>query len=159
MSRLTVTEKEHWKSRIEHRIDKAIERLETTDPALMQTLRTRAEAAVYQALGVTEERANLNRLREQLEVLKNKVDDAEFALYSKGLGGNRAKTDSYLDREFRVFFKKRVKAIEDDLLLESQLGQQIAKLRAEKEALLDTVWLATSSIQIRPLDAGFGCAW
>jgi hypothetical protein len=41
--------------------------------------------------------------------------------------------------------------MEEELLAETPLGQQILKLRAEKEALLDTVWLATSSSQIRDL--------
>ena len=41
--------------------------------------------------------------------------------------------------------------LEDELLKDSPLGRQILKLRAEKDALLDTVWLATSSAQVRDL--------
>ena len=37
------------------------------------------------------------------------------------------------------------------MLAENKLGQQILALRMEKENLLDTVWLATSSIQIKEL--------
>jgi len=36
-------------------------------------------------------------------------------------------------------------------LKDSAIGKEILKLRAEKDALLDTVWLATSSAQIRDL--------
>ena len=39
----------------------------------------------------------------------------------------------------------------DELLAESDRGQQILRLREEKENLLDTVWLATSSTQVREL--------
>jgi hypothetical protein len=37
------------------------------------------------------------------------------------------------------------------ILSQSPLGQRILKLRAEQESLLDTVWLSTSTVQIRQL--------
>ena len=40
---------------------------------------------------------------------------------------------------------------EDDLLLQSELGRQIVRLRQEKDNLLDTVWLATSPASIKSL--------
>ncbi len=40
---------------------------------------------------------------------------------------------------------------EDELLVESELGQLVLKLRQEKEYLLDTVWLACSAKQIKEL--------
>jgi hypothetical protein len=45
----------------------------------------------------------------------------------------------------------RAKALEADILAESELGQQVLSLREEKENLLDTVWLATSTSQIKEL--------
>ena len=41
--------------------------------------------------------------------------------------------------------------IEKRLLAKDRLGQRILKLRGEQEALLDTVWLSTSTVQIRDL--------
>ena len=47
---------------------------------------------------------------------------------------------------------KRRKAIHaDELLAESELGQQVLTLRQEKDELLDVVWLATSGTEIRQL--------
>ena len=47
---------------------------------------------------------------------------------------------------------KRRKAVhEDELLAESELGQQVLKLRGEREELLDVVWLATSPKQVKAL--------
>jgi hypothetical protein len=45
----------------------------------------------------------------------------------------------------------RAKALEADILAESDLGRRVLSLREEKENLLDTVWLATSSTQIKQL--------
>jgi hypothetical protein len=45
----------------------------------------------------------------------------------------------------------RAAALEADILAESELGKQVLTLRAEKDNLLDTVWLATSSSQIKEL--------
>ena len=41
--------------------------------------------------------------------------------------------------------------MESEILAESELGRQVLSLREEKENLLDTVWLATSSSQIKEL--------
>ena len=47
--------------------------------------------------------------------------------------------------------KARATALEADILTESELGRQVLVLRVEKDNLLDTVWLATSSSQIKEL--------
>ena len=46
---------------------------------------------------------------------------------------------------------RRAKALEADILAESDLGRRVLSLREEKDNLLDTVWLATSSSQIKEL--------
>jgi hypothetical protein len=45
----------------------------------------------------------------------------------------------------------RARALEADILAESGLGKQVLALRDEKDNLLDTVWLATSTSQIKEL--------
>jgi hypothetical protein len=45
----------------------------------------------------------------------------------------------------------RQKVHEDELLAEHPLGREILKLRNEKEDLLDTVWLAPGTTQIKEL--------
>lgn len=46
MSRLTVTEKEHWKSRIEHRINRAIEKLQSSNPLVLGDEPTALQAEI-----------------------------------------------------------------------------------------------------------------
>ena len=46
---------------------------------------------------------------------------------------------------------KRQAVHKDELLADHELGGQVLKLRAEKDRLLDTVWLACSSAQIKQL--------
>ena len=46
---------------------------------------------------------------------------------------------------------KRKVTIEDELLAQTDLGRQILKLRAERESLLDAIWLATSPRQVKDL--------
>ena len=55
------------------------------------------------------------------------------------------------DAEVDNAVKRRKAVHEDELLAESELGQQVLKLRSEKESLLDTVWLAASAKQIKDL--------
>ncbi|MCA9120721.1 MAG: hypothetical protein H6822_35915 [Planctomycetaceae bacterium] len=47
--------------------------------------------------------------------------------------------------------KRRQAVHEDELLAELERGQEIVRLRQEKEDLLDTVWFATSGAQIKEL--------
>ena len=46
---------------------------------------------------------------------------------------------------------KRKVVVEDELLGQTDLGRQILKLRAERESLLDAIWLATSPRQVKDL--------
>ena len=53
--------------------------------------------------------------------------------------------------EVGTVITKRQAVHEEELLAEHQLDQQVLRLRAEKENVLDVVWLATSSSQVREL--------
>ena len=55
------------------------------------------------------------------------------------------------DREVDNAVARRQAVHEDELLAETETGLRILKLRQEKDNLLDTVWLATSSKQIKEL--------
>jgi hypothetical protein len=54
-------------------------------------------------------------------------------------------------REVEGAVQARARAMEADILSESDLGKQVLSLRDEKDNLLDTVWLATSCSQIKEL--------
>ena len=55
------------------------------------------------------------------------------------------------DREVDNAVARRQAVHEEELLAETESGLRILKLRQEKDNLLDTVWLATSSKQIKEL--------
>ena len=70
MAGLTVTEKEHWKSRIARRIDKKIEVLSAADPNLFDRIHRQARQQALQSLGL----ADLYTQREQLEQEKDALE-------------------------------------------------------------------------------------
>jgi len=55
------------------------------------------------------------------------------------------------DSDVENAVKARAKALEAEILSESELGSQVLALRQEEDNLLDTVWLATSPSQIKEL--------
>ena len=153
MSRLTVTEKEHWKSRIESRINKAIEHLESKDVSLMPTIREKAESEAHRSLGTLDVHTRIEAIQKQRDGLKTEQERLEQAMYRQALGesATRNQAEYYLRNEFNTLLRKSRERIEGELLKESASGREILKLREEKESLLDTVWLATSNAQIRDL--------
>ena len=53
--------------------------------------------------------------------------------------------------EIRAAITRRQALHEEELLAGNELGRQVLKLRAERENLLDVIWLATSPSQVRQL--------
>lgn len=152
MSRLTVTEKAHWKERIERRVDKAIAELEAQDPQLMPTILAQAEDLAHQALGTRQHHRKLESLRKQIKSLEEERDETERAMWLHALGADGLRFGEYSAKNrFSELHRKRSARIEEEQLQASPLGSRILQLRAEKDSLLDTVWLATSSSQIREL--------
>ena len=146
MSRLTLTEKEHWKERIERRVSKAISDLEAEAPTLMPSIRAQAEELAHQALGTLGFQQTLESLRRQIKTLEEERDQAERAMLLHALGPDALRRGEYNARhEFSALLSRHASRFEDEQLKDTPLGVKILKLRAEKDALLDTVWLATSS--------------
>ena len=56
-----------------------------------------------------------------------------------------------LPREAAEAIARRQAAHQERLLADDPVGREIARLGAEKDGLLDTVWLATSPAQIKQL--------
>ena len=54
-------------------------------------------------------------------------------------------------RDLNAFIKTHAELCERDVLLDTEFGRKIVRLREEQDQLLDTVWLATSSKQIKRL--------
>lgn len=153
MTRLTVTEKEHWKARIDQRIDKAIERLHASDPSLMQNIHAQAEVDAHKFLGTYTNWKARTALQTKIRQLEEERESLERKLCAQVLGDQKSKQNAhYLNRsEYADVVRKTISRFEEVLLQSSETGREILRLKSERDALLDTVWLATSSIQIRDL--------
>ena len=153
---LTLGEKNHWKERIAKRIDHRIETVVAKDdPALLQRVAEEARNKAYKSLGIDAQRQELQQIEKQKEETERRERklQAEQRAVIKGTTVEKELENSYCRYSNTVedAVAARAKALEADILAESDLGKQVLALRAEKENLLDTVWLATSSIQIKEL--------
>ena len=153
---LTVREKDHWRDRIEKRIDRRIETLVAKeDPTLLQRVKEQARKKAYESLGIQAQRQELDALEKQKADIEKRERrlEAEQRATIKGttveeeLEGSRYSYDSVVENAVAA----RAKALESEILAESEVGKQVMALREEKDNLLDTVWLATSSSQIKEL--------
>jgi hypothetical protein len=154
MPNLTVTEKEHWKERIARRIDKRIEALTATEPAFLERMREQARQRALQSLGLAAIQAELDAPQEQKQELERRERQAQRALLAAVRRVPLEAVDDYYPSaqgEVTSAIQRRQSLHEDELLAENPLGQQILRLRQEKENLLDTIWLATSPQQIKEL--------
>ena len=156
MANLTVAEKTHWRDRIEARIDRRIEAITAGDPGLMDRVKHDARGA---SLGV----ARAGRVPGGTGPDRRPAGRAgpARAAVPSGDAGKGARSRARADRggllrsctspEVTRAIAKRQAVHEEELLAEHELGRRILQLRAEKERLLDTVWLASSPAQIRQL--------
>ena len=154
---LTVTEKEHWKDRIAKRINHRTETLVAKgDPTLLQRVAKEARARAYMDLAIGSQQQELEKIKEEktrIERRKRRLYAEQCAvLHGTGVEEELEKCGPYgYDKTVENAVKARAKVLEADILAESDLGKQVLALRAEMENLLDTVWLATSSGQIKEL--------
>ncbi|MES2659511.1 MAG: hypothetical protein V4689_12910 [Verrucomicrobiota bacterium] len=146
---LTITEKQHWKERIEARIDKRIKRLKHANLELITGIAEQSRTQAIAQSQLTKEFSRLATIEETESAMSREKEALLAKIHTKLIG----KSDSYY--AFRSRIDSRIaelqRDIEDELLIESEVGREIATLSAEKENLLDTVWLATSSRQVTEL--------
>jgi hypothetical protein len=151
---LTVTEKQHWKDRIARRIDKRIEAIAAQDPNLLERVKREARQRALDSLGLAPHQAQIDEIEEQEEALTKRKKQAQRAMLAQLRGVPPEDLNDYYyhhDSEVEAAIAKRQAVHEDELLAENERGRKILQLRQEKDDLLDTVWLATSGIQIKQL--------
>lgn len=155
MPGLSVTEKEHWKNRIAHRIDCRIDRLWAEEPNLQEQINRQARQQAIASLGLAELRAELDEITREEEVherRRTEIGKRMLALVRRSAVEDVRDYHAYQnDREIDAAIERRQEVLSDELLGKTPLGQRILRLRAEKETLLDTVWLATSPAAIKTL--------
>jgi hypothetical protein len=150
-----------WKIRIAARIDKAAERIKARHPALFDRLTRQAHVHAVASLGLAEAHAELETIKAEEATLARRKKQAQRAMiatlrsvpidevsdnFNLGYGNDLA-----LPREVAEAIGRRQAAHHDQLLSEDPVGREVARLAAEKDTLLDTVWLAASPTQIKQL--------
>ena len=155
MSGLTVTEKQHWKDRIARRIDKRIETLAAAEPNLMDRIQREARHATLVSLGLAAWQTELDEIKQQKEALDKREERIERSMLAQVRGVPLDSINEYSgyrhSDEVERAVKRRQAVHEDELLAQNPTGQQILAMRREKENLLDIVWLATCSGELKTL--------
>lgn len=155
MPSLSVTEKEHWKERIAKRIDKQIEAVAAADPSLLERLAEQARQRALRSLGLAEMQAELDTLAAQKKVSEQRERRTHRAMLAVVRRVPLEEVEEIYHSsphgEVNKAIQKRQAVHEEELLAEDERGKEILRWRREKDNLLDTVWLATSSQQIKEL--------
>ncbi len=151
---LTVKEKEHWKERIGKRIDAAVENLKMFDrKKVLKNIEAAALKEAEESLGlpdlierftdVTDRKKQLDeRLKAVLTEMREQVGIPENQSHYYGDG---------LPHWLLEAIKRRAKIHRLPLMEATEIGRKLLMLEREKEELLDTVWLSTSTKQIKQL--------
>ena len=150
---LTIREKDHWKERINRRIDRAIESLYAeNDPLFRYRIGVAARTRALESLDIAAERRQVDEIEAERNSLE-KMSDTRWQQMAETVNPREADRDSVYAcrRVVEAAIEARAELHEKQLLNADPLGRQIAQLLHEKDELLDTVWLATSSTQIKQL--------
>jgi hypothetical protein len=151
----TVAEKTHWKERIEARINRRIEFILAADPGLMDRIKNAARGRALASLGLAEFQSELDQIASQKAELDRRERRAHRSMLARVRDVDIEQIEEvYYGRhetEVSRAVSQRQVVHEDELLAEHEVGRQILRLRAEKDRLLDVIWLATSPVQIRQL--------
>jgi hypothetical protein len=155
MASLTVAEKTHWKDRIQARIDRKIEQITAGEPGLIERIRHEARGRALESLGLAEFQDELEQIATQRAELDRRDSQVRKEMLAKVRGVSADDLDCYSrvhdHPEIRAAITKRAALHEEELLAGHDLGQQVLRLRAERDKLLDVIWLATSPLQVRQL--------
>ena len=152
---LTVAEKTHWRDRIQIRIDRRIEAITAGDPGFVERIRQEARSRALESLGLAAYQEELDRIASRRAELDRRDAQVRKEMLARVRGVSADDLDGYSrvhdHPEIRAAIDRRRMVHEEELLAGHDLGRQVLRLRAEREDLLDVVWLATSPTQVRQL--------
>ena len=161
MPGLSVTEKQHRLDRIAARIELAAEKIRAAHPALFDRVRREAHAEALSSLNLAGPYAELEAVRAAEAELCRRKKQAQRAMIAALRGipidevpdsiNARFGPELPLPYEAAEAIARRQAAHQGRLLADDPIGLEIARLEAEKDGLLDTVWLACSPAQIKQL--------
>jgi hypothetical protein len=153
MANLTVAERNHWRERIQARIDRRIEAITAGEPGLMERIRHEARGRALESLGLAAFQEELDRLAGRRAELDRRDSQTRKEMLARVRGVSADDLDCYTrvhdHPEIRAAIDRWKALHEEELLAGHELGRQVLQLRAERENLLDAIWLATSAAQVR----------
>ena len=153
MANLTVAEKNRWRERIQARIDRKVEQITAGEPGLIERIRHEARGRALESLGLAAFQDELDRIAAQRAELDRRDRQVRREMLARVRGVSAEELDGYSrihdHPEIRAAIDRRRALHEEELLAGHELGRQVLRLRAERENLLDSIWLATSPAQIR----------
>ena len=155
-----------WKIRIAARIGRAVERVKARHPALFDRIARQAHARALVTLGLAEAHAELEAIRaEEVDLARRKKQAQKAMLATLRSSPIDEVTDGFhirygselgLPNEVAEAIARRQASHQEQMLADDPIGREIGKLEAERDSLLDTIWLATSPAQIKQLWARVG---
>ena len=153
MAGLTVTEKEHWKDRLSRRIDRRIDAIAAEEPQFLDSVKAQARQIAIASFGLADTYRELVAVQQEKSRIVDREEELarQLLIVIRGTDPSRGSAAYCVESYLNEAIKTRVEVEQESLLLKSQLGRRIVELRREKDNLLDTVWLATSSQQIKDL--------
>lgn len=147
---LSVTEKQHWKERIDQKIKRRIESLKALNATYFAETETAAKLAAAMELGVHSDIESIRAMEQKIEKLQNDTKKHLLQVIEKISGKQLNPYYAQMDR-VDTELKPHIERSMNNLLATDPRGQEVIKLDAEREQLLDTIWLATSSHQVRDM--------
>lgn len=121
----------------------------------MERINQAAREKALNSLGIDELQRRLDRIEHQKKLLDARREKARWEMAAKLRGvpvRQVPATSRYgIESEVSEAVSKRQAVHEQELLAETPRGREILTLRQEKDNLIDTVWLATSSKQVKDL--------
>lgn len=150
---LTVKEKDHWKISINRKVQRAIDAIyDEGEASLRERIQKESRRKSLQSLGIDDLHHRSESIKDQVRTLQEEQRELDRKI-AEAVKTQCPDCKSIYAYDFSVHevISHRQKRSERELLAENEQGQRILQLQNEQEELLDTVWLATSSVQIKEL--------
>jgi len=144
---ISYAEKQHWKERIGSKLDARIQALKLQNPKFFQGIEAKARQQALASLGITAQLERMEQLDAEIDRMGEELKDIACALITTVSG---KETERYYASRSKIdaLLKPHIAKATQELLRTHKLGKQVADLEAEKENLMDTIWLATSPRQM-----------
>lgn len=155
-TQLSQKDKQHWRDLIAKKIDKRIDGIKAACPSRFSNLAAQAYNESLKSLGLVPFYTKEDTLTKQIRELEQQKEKNERAMIAhlRNVPPDTIERYTYNCRsEVQEAVEKRAATHLDALMQADDLGQQVLALEAEKEDLLNSVYLATATSQIKDLYA------